>query len=247
MSVRRIPGQVVRLVILFVAAAVVLILVRQRFVPESFGEIGHYRAAAVDAVAAQELRYAGLQACAECHTDEAEIKSRSYHRGLTCEGCHGAANDHVNDPTEALPQVPQGREACLRCHEYLSSRPTGFAQIVESLHNPMTPCAECHDPHDPTPPEVPGSCSACHANIDRLLSVSHHWSLGCETCHQAPPEHRENPRAHLPQKPTDREFCGGCHATDAEASREIPRVDLSEHGGRYLCWQCHYPHFPEGS
>ena len=26
----------------------------------------------------------------------------------------------------------------------------------------------------------------------------------------------------------------------------MPRVDIVEHGGRYLCWQCHYPHDPEG-
>jgi ribosomal protein S27AE len=26
---------------------------------------------------------------------------------------------------------------------------------------------------------------------------------------------------------------------------EIPRVEMRTHGERYLCWQCHYPHFPE--
>ena len=23
-------------------------------------------------------------------------------------------------------------------------------------------------------------------------------------------------------------------------------VELATHGGRYVCWQCHYPHYPEG-
>ena len=27
--------------------------------------------------------------------------------------------------------------------------------------------------------------------------------------------------------------------------REAPHIDMTEHGGRYLCWQCHYPHYPE--
>jgi cytochrome c553 len=241
-----IPEQVVRLSILFVAAIVILLLVRQRFVPESFGETGHYRADAVDAIVDQNVRYAGLPACAECHEDEAEVKSRSYHRGLTCEGCHGPAQTHVDDPGEHLPVVPRGRDTCLRCHEYLVSRPTGFPQIVEAIHNPMVPCTDCHNPHDPTPPEVPGACSACHAAIDRIKAVSHHWSLDCETCHETAPEHKENPRAFPPKKPTRREFCGGCHAEDADSPREIPRIDLAAHGGRYLCWQCHYPHFPEG-
>ncbi len=24
-------------------------------------------------------------------------------------------------------------------------------------------------------------------------------------------------------------------------------IDVDTHGGRYLCWQCHYPHLPEGA
>jgi hypothetical protein len=242
----KIPGQVVRLAILFAVAAVALIVVRERFVPESFGDLGHYRADVIPVIAAQELRYAGLQACAECHDDLAEVKAGSYHRGLTCEGCHGAAADHANDPTEFLPRVPAGRDTCLRCHGYIASRPTGFPQVIEGIHNPMEACADCHDPHDPTPPEVPGECSACHGAIARTKSVSHHWSLDCEICHDAPAAHREYPRANLPKKPTDRAFCGQCHAAGASSAAEVPRIDLAEHGGRYLCWQCHYPHDPEG-
>jgi hypothetical protein len=242
-----IRGQVIRLLALFAVVIVALLFVRRQFVPESFGDIGHYRANVVPVIASQEIRYAGLQACSECHSDEAEIKNASYHRGLTCEGCHEAAADHVEDPTEVRPVTPTGRSICLRCHDYLGARPTGFPQILESIHNPMEACATCHDPHDPTPPEVPGECSACHAFIANTLSVSHHWSLECATCHDAPAEHRENPRAALPSKPSRREFCGKCHEPGAASAREIPRVEISEHGGRYLCWQCHYPHDPEGS
>jgi hypothetical protein len=243
----KIPGPVVRLVILFAVAIVVLLVVRQRFVPESFGDIGHYRADVVPAIAALDIRYAGLDACADCHDDVAEVKAGSYHRGLSCEGCHGASADHVEDPGERLPAIPTGRQHCLRCHEYQPSRPTGFPQIIEPIHNPMEPCAGCHDPHEPTPPEVPEDCSACHGAIARTKSVSHHWALDCETCHEAQAEHRENPRAFLPRKPTTREFCGQCHARgEAGAPVDAPRIDPSDHGGRYLCWQCHYPHDPEG-
>jgi hypothetical protein len=244
--IRKIPGPVVRIAILVIISVVILLFMRQRFTPETFGELGHYRAAAVDTAKAQEIRYAGMLLCGECHTDEAEAKNRSFHRGLTCEGCHGPASDHLEDPIENAPLVPTGRDVCQRCHNYLVSRPTGFPQIIEAIHNPMQPCASCHDPHDPTPPHVPDSCSACHGAIARVKSVSHHWSLSCETCHQAAPEHRESPRAFLPKKPLQREFCGKCHAEEADSPREIPRVSLAEHGGRYLCWQCHYPHHPEG-
>lgn len=246
MGTWRIPDQVVRLAVLFAVAGGLLLVARAYFVPESFGELGHYRAAAIPAIASQEPRYAGLQACAECHDDLAAVKARSYHRGLTCEGCHEAAAAHAADPSSGVPVMPSGRQFCLRCHAYLPSRPTGFPQIIERLHNPMEPCVTCHDPHDPTPPEVPGECSACHAAIARTKAVSPHWSLGCETCHEARVEHSEDPRAFLPKKPTEREFCGRCHAHDAPSPAGIPRVDLREHGGRYLCWQCHYPHDPEG-
>jgi ribosomal protein S27AE len=243
----RFPDQVVRLAILLVAALVAMVVVRGRLIPDSFGLTGHYRADAVTTIASRPIRYAGSQLCVECHDSEGEIKSGSYHRTLACEVCHGAAYAHANDPEAQTPRIPRERgAACLYCHEYLPSRPTGFPQIIERLHNPLEPCIGCHNAHDPTPPEVPESCAACHAQIARTKAVSHHGPLPCETCHEVAPEHREEPRAFLPRKPTDRAFCGRCHARGAQSPSNIPRVDFASHGARYLCWQCHYPHFPEG-
>jgi len=195
-----------------------------------------------------ESRYAGSSDCADCHEDEASLKEKSYHRGVACETFHGAAADHIDadDPEELTPFVPTTRDACLQCHRYRSSRPTGFPQVFETLHNADKFCTTCHNPHDPTPPNVPSSCGACHAAVFRMKSVSHHATLDCETCHEAAPEHREDPRAYLPHKPTDRSFCGKCHGKTADSPRNIPRIDLDSHGGRYVCWQCHYPHYPEG-
>jgi hypothetical protein len=240
------PDQVVRLAILFALAAVGVVLLSQRFVPASFGELGHYRAASLDTIKGQPIRYAGWQVCVECHEEQGLAKSRSYHRNLSCEVCHGASSDHAADPESQHPIVPRARgEACLYCHDYLPSRPTGFPQIIERNHNPMEPCITCHDPHDPTPPSTPASCSACHAEIARTKAVSHHYKVSCETCHEAAPEHRLNPRAHLPRKPTTREFCLRCHGRGADSPRDILRIDENLHGGTYLCWQCHYPHYPE--
>lgn len=240
------PDQVVRLGALAVVAIGGLLYVRHRFVPATFGELGHYRAAAVEAVSQRKIQYAGAAQCAECHDDVAARKAASYHRTLSCEICHGPAARHAEDPEAQKPIVPRERgAACLYCHEYLPSRPTGFPQIIERLHNPVKPCIECHNPHDPKPPQVPESCSACHAQIYRTKAVSHHANLACETCHTVDTRHRQEPRAFLPKKPTDREFCGRCHSKDAPSPKEIPRVDMTTHGGRYLCWQCHYPHFPE--
>jgi hypothetical protein len=241
----KLPDQVLRLGILFVIAIAALVIARQRFVPESFGELGHYRADAIGEAAEQPIRFAGAEACADCHDDVVDVKGQSYHRGLSCEVCHGPGAAHVETAGEQSPVVPRERAACLYCHGYLPSRPTGFPQIIEKAHNPMEPCLGCHNPHDPTPPHVPESCSACHGQIARTKAVSPHRTLNCETCHTADERHRESPRSYLPSKPTRKEFCGTCHAPGATSPKSIPRVEIEAHGGRYLCWQCHYPHHPE--
>jgi len=255
LSRRWFPTQIIQLGVLFVIIGVGFFVLRQEFIPESFGELGHYRADAVAEVAALEPLYAGWEICAICHTDKVEIKNASYHRTVSCETCHGPASDHTNDPMEQHPVVPAGREPCLACHSYLASRPTGFPQILEERHNPMRACATCHDPHDPTPPGLLEECSACHNSIARTKSISHHAPLECEVCHEAAPEHKERPRAHLPKKPFERAFCGTCHATEAKPPDvlygvdftvyEIPRIDLITHGGTLVCWECHYQHSPE--
>ena len=241
----RFPDQVVRLAIVFAVAGTTLVLVRRHFVPDTFGEHGHYRAAAVPAAASLPERYAGAQTCGECHEDQVALKAASFHRGVACESCHGPAGEHVNAPDEHAPKKPVTRAECLTCHRYLLSRPNGFPQVLEMTHNPEKACVGCHDPHDPAPPQSPSTCGACHAGIARMKSVSHHARLECTVCHEAPPSHRDNPRTNPVQKPVEREFCGQCHAKEAAVDLEIPRVDMGTHGGRYVCWQCHYPHYPE--
>lgn len=254
-SSRKIPIQLIQLGVIFLVVGVTVFLLRQRYVPESFGELGHYRADAVAVAAALESRYAGWQACAMCHPDKVEEKNKSYHRTVSCETCHGPAKDHTLSFMEIRPEVPTGREPCLACHSYLASRPTGFPQILQDRHNPVRPCSNCHDPHDPTPPEDPQTCAACHTTIARTIAISHHAPLDCEVCHEVPPEHKQLPRAHLPKKPFEREFCGTCHAMGASPPDQIlgvdlsiygiPRIDLTTHGGTFVCWQCHYQHSPE--
>ena len=67
----------------------------------------------------------------------------------------------------------------------------------------------------------------------------------CATCHQVPKEHSVNPRAFLVGKPKGNESCEKCHSSEGPTASTIPQV-ASEHTGRYLCWDCHYPHLPEG-
>lgn len=240
------PQQLARLLIVFAVLTGGLVVTRRALLPPTFGERGHYRAAAVTTVTQQPIRYAGREACADCHTDIAENHSRARHQGVSCEVCHGPAAQHVENPAENRPEAPRKRAACPLCHGYDPSRPTGFPQIDPVTHNPLKPCISCHNPHQPEPPHVPEECSACHGGIARTKAVSRHALLACTQCHTTPVKHKDTPRAVRPEKPRSRDFCGGCHAKDARNGiAEAPRVDMATHGGRYLCWQCHYPHLPE--
>jgi len=239
------PDQVKRLLALFVLVGAALVVVRHFLIPPSFGELGHFRADVLDTIVAQEIRYAGHQACKECHDDVYEVKNESYHKGVSCEVCHGASYEHTQSPVDHTPRIPRGRKTCTICHSYNPSRPTGFPQIDPLTHNPNDPCMSCHQPHDPRPPHIPEECSACHAEISRMKSISNHARLQCTRCHETDEQHKVSPRTIRPTKPTTREFCGGCHAEGAEAPWEVPQIDMETHGMNYVCWQCHYPHYPE--
>ena len=222
-----------------------LIIVRTMLVPESFGKLGHYRADSVDENASLEITYAGYRICIDCHDDVYELKQESNHRNLSCETCHGPAAAHTEAPDEILPDVPIGRELCTLCHGYNPARPSGFPQILPSLHNPGDPCMTCHEAHNPELPHAPEECSACHREIASQKAVSHHVKLPCTECHEVPEEHLVTPATHRAGKPSGKEVCGRCHATDADSPRSIPRISLDTHGERYVCWDCHYPHHPE--
>lgn len=241
----KIPQQLIPLGILFILGIVALVAVRQLLVPPTFGELGHYRAESITENAAHQIVFAGQSACTECHDDMAEIKFHSNHKGVSCEVCHGPAARHVEDPTEYTPDAPRERGLCPLCHGFDPARPSGFPQIIPVLHNPGQPCITCHDPHNPLLPHAPEECSACHRDVANKKAVSHHAALQCTTCHNVAKEHLINPRFATAGKPTEKTVCGQCHAINADSPRGIPRIDLDEHGGVYLCWDCHYPHYPE--
>ncbi|OGU04118.1 MAG: hypothetical protein A2085_00970 [Gemmatimonadetes bacterium GWC2_71_10] len=232
---------------MFAVVGGVFLAARTVLQPATFGDIGHYRSAAVDSIAVLPIRYAGHEACEPCHVPVVDRKSQSYHRNVACEVCHGPQAEHVASPLEHRPPAPRERARCPLCHGYNPSRPTGFPQIDPVTHNPPRPCITCHDPHDPTPPHPPESCTACHGEIARTKAVSYHAQLPCSQCHSAEPRHVVAPRQSRPTKPGNREFCGRCHAQDARSAPEIPRIDLNTHNRGYVCWQCHYPHHPEAS
>ena len=244
---KKLPEALTRLLIVFAVFICGIFLLRF-ILPATLKDTKMHIRATIEKETLREKKYAGSSACKDCH-DEYNVKKEGYHRNLSCETCHGPAQRHVENPQEVKPEVPQKREFCILCHAYNLARPTGFPQINPVLHNPLKPCATCHNPHDPKPPQVPTECVACHGEISRTKAISPHVQIECTTCHTVPEEHKVTPRAVRPTIPQEREFCGKCHGKESDEKnasvKDTPKVDLSTHGEKYLCWQCHYPHMPE--
>ena len=142
----------IRLVAVFAVVLAVFLVGRQLLVPDTFGRWGHYRAAAIDDVAAAPVRHAGQETCFKCHADKREEKSRGRHQLLRCETCHGPRKQHAENPGgEKPPKLTdkEMRQFCARCHEYNLTRPKWLEQVDTARHNPGQACTDCHSPHHP--------------------------------------------------------------------------------------------------
>jgi hypothetical protein len=238
----KIPDALVRVIVVIALLCSIVLLIRL-VLPRNLTDTAVHVQSTMDREMQKPVMYAGQGACTGCHEESAK-KASGYHKNLSCETCHGMARQHVDSPLEIKPVIPSRREFCYGCHRYDRARATGFPQINPAVHNPLKECISCHDPHDPKPPTVPQECAACHGEIARSKAISPHVQLECTTCHTVPAEHKISPRAARAEVPTEREFCGRCHAKGA-SPKDPPKVDLATHGEKYLCWQCHYPHLPE--
>lgn len=126
-----------------------------------------YRKDALVDLQRQPMVYGGIsdvsasqrnESCKICHEDDVKEVAKLKHRQLSCESCHGALFDHVQDGRKvAVAFVDKERGQCWNCHAPLPNRPRGFPQFTteenrkhEQLEE-TAPCLKCHDAHDPTP------------------------------------------------------------------------------------------------
>lgn len=142
-------GHLVRLAALGAILLVGFLVIRHAVVPPSFGRNGHYRAAALDDIAARPVAFAGREACEACHDDIAQMKKEARHARLGCEACHGALQAHADDPSSNHATKPDTATLCVRCHEADSAKPKWFPQVVSADHKGAAPCGSCHNPHRP--------------------------------------------------------------------------------------------------
>jgi len=146
----KIPPQINRLVLLFILVTGLFLIVRQFLIPDTFGDLGHYRAASLEDNSDIPLNFAGGAACFDCHEDIFDLKEQDLHSGLSCETCHGPGQAHVNSMEASDIFIPTGREYCGRCHDKNAARPTDYVMQVDvSTHNEGLDCNECHNAHQP--------------------------------------------------------------------------------------------------
>jgi len=141
-------GHLFRFAGLFVVAFLLFWAIRGYVVPKTFGQYGHYRAAAISEIGARPLKYAGHEACETCHSDIVDVKTKGKHAHVNCEACHGPQAAHAADPT-VTPAKLDTAVLCVRCHAASAARPKGFPQVVADEHSNGVPCETCHQPHSP--------------------------------------------------------------------------------------------------
>jgi transcription elongation factor Elf1 len=134
---------------LFVVAFLIFWVIRGYVVPKSFGQYGHYRAAAIGEIAAHPEHYAGHQTCETCHTDVQDVKKTGKHAHVNCEACHGPQAQHADDPGSVTPPKLDTAVLCVRCHSASAARPKNFPQVKVDEHSNGLPCETCHQPHSP--------------------------------------------------------------------------------------------------
>jgi cytochrome c553 len=143
------PKHVVRLLSLMAIGLVLALVARWFVLPESFGQYGHYRPAAVVENASLEPVFLTSARCEKCHDDRYAEWSDSKHKSVACETCHGAGKGHPKGGKPTLPIVEDTIRHCSLCHEATVGRPAAQPQIVLAEHAKGEQCAGCHNPHTP--------------------------------------------------------------------------------------------------
>lgn len=87
---KRWPEALFRLGVVAVLFLVAVGFVRW-LIPASLKNGGEHWQATMAREAARPVRFAGANACVECHDDTQAERAKGYHRDLSCETCHGVS------------------------------------------------------------------------------------------------------------------------------------------------------------
>ncbi len=144
------------LVLLISVGCATGLFARSQLVPADFGEVGPYRAAALEEIAALPSRLHSDATCLKCHESVAEERADSPHIAVNCSHCHGLGHQHIIDaelaaktPDHPIPPavewdgnfrtkidlfITENRSTCLSCHESVVGMPESFRSINVAEH-----------------------------------------------------------------------------------------------------------------
>src|SRR5665647_561649 len=143
-----IPPQLKRLFLAFTIFISAFLIIRHFLVPETFGQYGFYRGASLEEIAQTPLKYAGQEACFNCHQDIEDLKQLDVHSEVRCETCHGPGQKHSENGDTTLLELPVSRESCGICHSTNAAKQKdAIFQVSLEEHNTQKKCIECHNPH----------------------------------------------------------------------------------------------------
>jgi hypothetical protein len=112
---------VFRAAILLLVVLIAMVLGRSLFVPETWGDFGPYRGAAVAEHRDKPIRHGGNDSCGMCHDVEYADHAAGVHATVQCELCHGPVALHADlEEGEMLAEMPvrRSRELCELCHRH---------------------------------------------------------------------------------------------------------------------------------
>jgi hypothetical protein len=155
-------NHVIRLCIVLIIIIMVFAIVRNFFVPQSFGvfgsyKYGYYREDSREEQAELPALYQGTEKCAKCHEEVINASASGGHATVACETCHGYWQAHDKNTKGKIPQ-DTSVESCMSCHEAVTGRPADFPQIInfvvhmeeqETEFDADATCVDCHNPHSP--------------------------------------------------------------------------------------------------
>lgn len=158
-------NHVFRPLIVFIGVVLLILVVRTLLVPKDFGVgergymYGWHRLGNEEEWKNKiiTVKYQGREYCKDCHPDKFDSISKTPHKIIQCENCHGPAGTAegiVHYDPDKLPKLAtdRSRAQCLRCHFPLAYPSSGRAKIKSidpDKHNPDIECSTCHDPHKP--------------------------------------------------------------------------------------------------
>jgi DmsE family decaheme c-type cytochrome len=207
---------------------------------------------------AQEPEFAGAAACAMCHEAETSTFGRNPHskmvlahggKGVTCEGCHGSAKEHIDGGGDASKifsftraTADQVEKKCLTCHQ------GDHEAFQRSAHaEAKVVCTSCHSVHQPQAQNDPQLlrasqqtlCTQCHKDVKSSFSKPFHHKVNeglmkCTDCHDP---HGTFEKSMTKTAAQQDQVCVKCHQENAGPFiYEHPVVKTEG------CTFCHSPH-----